>query len=278
MGDFPSLVSIRSEITRRHFCCGTIIDELHILTAAHCLFTNSKGPRLPIDFEAVAGALSIDENVLTDTRVVLRPALIFIHPQYDESTYFNDIAILRLINAIEFVENVTVAAELPEKGVDEETMCSVAGWGYMSEHVEQMVNDQRKVDLPIVKDSFCRHSYGKLFRNDLKFCAGYLAGRRSPCFGDSGSGLICNEEVHGIVTFGKGCARSYYPALFTNVTSYRNWIGSCFTFNETQNEIPMPQRKLNSTTSVASKFQAIVKSSFICLRIFVFILIYRHPN
>lgn len=244
MGDFPSLVSIQKKKfgKNEHFCAGTIIDELHILTAAHCLFTYNKGPRLPIDYEVMAGDVSISRFVYDSHRAFYKPVLIFVHTQYIETTQDNDVAVIRVSKPIEFIENIVAPAQLSKQKVNSETVCQVAGWGFLAETRKEIVPNQQKIYVPIVRDALCYRSYSRLFRSDLKFCAGFLSGGIDACVGDSGGGLFCsNDTVHGIVSFGIGCARSFYPGMYTNVTTYRNWINSCLEFNGTQEQIPMPK-------------------------------------
>ena len=50
------------------------------------------------------------------------------------------------------------------------------------------------------------------------------------CFfiqGDSGSPLLCNKKLSGIVSFGpaKNCGQDHrYPGVYTNVVFFKNWI------------------------------------------------------
>lgn len=111
------------------------------------------------------------------------------------------------------------------------------------------------VEVPILSDKDCQHSYpGRL--TDRMVCAGYPEGGKDACQvvahtamwlywatnqdeimnptliffflfciqGDSGGPLVCNQELHGIVSWGEGCALPNYPGVYTKVCSLIPWI------------------------------------------------------
>uniref|UniRef100_A0A0L8GY46 Peptidase S1 domain-containing protein n=1 Tax=Octopus bimaculoides TaxID=37653 RepID=A0A0L8GY46_OCTBM len=61
-----------------------------------------------------------------------------------------------------------------------------------------------------------------------KVCAGVTNGSVGLCKGDSGSPLVCKvdgrEKVVGISSYVSSNRPSYYPAAFTKVSSYLEWI------------------------------------------------------
>lgn len=42
--------------------------------------------------------------------------------------------------------------------------------------------------------------------------------------GDSGSPLVCVGEVHGLVSWGQGCAQPNYPGVYVKVCEFLYWI------------------------------------------------------
>lgn len=42
--------------------------------------------------------------------------------------------------------------------------------------------------------------------------------------GDSGSPLVCSGEVHGLVSWGRGCAQPNYPGVYVKVCEFLYWI------------------------------------------------------
>ena len=86
-----------TEVTR--ICGGVIITKWHILTAAHCLFTDYAIELKPEDIVVVAGSTNIemfldlkDRKKLVAARYVQSWA---IHPKYNHKKVDNDIAILK---------------------------------------------------------------------------------------------------------------------------------------------------------------------------------------
>ena len=67
---------------------------------------------------------------------------------------------------------------------------------------------------------------------------GFEEGGKDACQGDSGGPLICEEQnqkvLHGIVSYGAGCALPKSPGVYTRITKYFDWIAKGSPFNDTE--------------------------------------------
>ena len=77
----------------------------------------------------------------------------------------------------------------------------------------------------------CKKSYGFTI-SERKICAGiFKFGGKDSCQGDSGGPLWFDRnkgtpELVGIVSSGRGCARPYYPGIYTKVSMFIDWINN----------------------------------------------------
>lgn len=62
---------------------------------------------------------------------------------------------------------------------------------------------------------------------DNQLCAGGVYGKDT-CDGDSGNPLMKVSSgfwvVDGIVSFGRGCGQAGWPAVYTRVEAYEQWV------------------------------------------------------
>ncbi|KAG0436040.1 hypothetical protein HPB47_018183 [Ixodes persulcatus] len=89
-----------------------------------------------------------------------------------------------------------------------------------------------EVMLPVWDHQDCYKAYVKYNKiTDKMFCAGYKAGKKSSCSGDSGGPLQCtfDEDVWylgGVVSHSVYCALPNMPTVFTKVVSYLPYMAS----------------------------------------------------
>ncbi|KDR11874.1 Chymotrypsin BI [Zootermopsis nevadensis] len=216
-GQFPWQVALI--IDDAYFCGGSLIDELWVLTAAHCAGST---------YELRLGANRVDS--IESGAVVVNSRNSIVHGSYNENTINNDIAVIRLTAAVSLSTYISPVRlrNLNSDLAGESTR--VSGWGKTSDSSNSISTTLNYVDLTVITNTVCANTYGNII-TATKICVSTPNGQ-STCNGDSGGALTYLESDGrytqvGIVSFGSsaGCQRGY-PAAFTRVTSYLSWISS----------------------------------------------------
>lgn len=111
----------------------------------------------------------------------------------------------------------------------EDKLGVASGWGRYAAGVHAISNVLRYVQLRIVNGRICRNNFPLSYRSTNICTSGRY--QKSTCNGDSGGPLVLQRRTSrkrvlvGITSFGSifGCDRGY-PAAFTKVASYLDWI------------------------------------------------------
>lgn len=99
-----------------HFCGGSIISKLWILTAAHCIDE--------ANMTVVTGTIYIDSGCRYSVKDIK------VHERYSAETAANDIAVIKLENHIKF-NKVTQPIKLAYCGPLPGKYATVTGWGFV---------------------------------------------------------------------------------------------------------------------------------------------------
>nr|CAH0099929.1 unnamed protein product [Daphnia galeata] len=228
-GQFPYVASVTEN--GRHFCGGFIYSSRYVVTAASCV----EGKPINV-LNVVVGQLStITPDVNEQTMVVYT---VTVHPEYDNTTKMNDIALIRLTAEIQF-DYVNVDFILYQEANIKNSL--VMGWGATFEGGYESVNLRFGAVLPqaLNVSQKCGSFPDIEFNLTTTICAGptitspYPGG--SPCQYDEGSPLVQDFEdpntlqgipvAVGIFSKNKMCT---YGAdgvgIYTRLSTFDSWL------------------------------------------------------
>ncbi|XP_010734718.3 trypsin II-P29 [Larimichthys crocea] len=224
-GAWPWQVSLHSR-PYGHFCGGSLINDQWVLTAAHCFESTST-----VGLEVYLGR---DTQRLPNLNEVSRTvSLIIKHPNYNPSSFNNDMALLKLSSPVRYtnyIRPVCLAAQSSE--FKAKTPCWLAGWGTIGSDVPLPYPERlQQVSVPIVSNTQCSNAYeGIVPITSNMMCAGLDEGGKDTCQGDSGGPMVIKIGSRwvqaGVVSFGAGCALPKYAGVYARVSQYESWISS----------------------------------------------------
>lgn len=222
------------------FACGaTLITELVVLSAAHCVFaTNESDVKVVIGKRYSSFKISSDEAFAQAFEV----ARIVRHPLYLDKigNYGSDIALVELNQSVALsddVHPVCIDWELDDitSHLTRNRVGIIAGMGINENDTNS--DEVRMTRLPIVSNEECVKQQPKDFQKFVTFttfCAGWGNGT-SLCNGDSGGGLIFLSKdlktwkVQGVVSLSPRRQSTFFCdpfkfTVFTKVGLYVKWI------------------------------------------------------
>lgn len=216
-------------------CSGELIGARWVLTARHCVTSESTGAVFAAGAMRVAvgvGNLSARHDWLTPVRIVPFPG-------FRPSVLVGDLALIEL-RTPNTRQTVELAASSPDPTLP--VVARIAGWGLTSDGAQTPPNLPQQADTMIWPQSYCATVYppdpaaGYYYDATTELCAGGPADGGSPvypsvCNGDSGGPLTLpgrsgawTDRLVGITDYGVrgGCASA--PNVFQSIPDHLGWL------------------------------------------------------
>ncbi|XP_014216179.1 trypsin epsilon-like [Copidosoma floridanum] len=218
----PYQVSLHSR--GEYICGGAIISAEFIVTASHCVSD-------PVSFLKIRAGSSfrLFGGSVHTVKEVYRHEDFWMN-EHDNAFY--DIAVIRVKESFHF-DDTRLPIKLFDAGekLQPGALAVLSGWGELEDG--RLPVQLQAVVLPIVQKEVCENAYKKLQGGigEDQICAGYQGlARKDACHGDSGSPLVVDDRLAGIVTYGEDCAHPDYPGVYSEIAFFHKWIEERVTF------------------------------------------------
>ncbi|KAL3254245.1 hypothetical protein MRX96_054275 [Rhipicephalus microplus] len=150
-----------------------------------------------------------------------------VHPDFNETTFVNDIALLRVERSFTFTTRTRpICISLEPVDIFHKHV-RVAGWGLL----KQFGPSQKLLyytSLRVLSDKVCLKKFASNgYNTTLQFCA--HENTTDACEGDSGGPAIARADNRrflqvGIVSYGAGCVDEEVPGVYTRLDALVPWI------------------------------------------------------
>ncbi len=183
-----TLVGIFPDDSIMDFCSGTLIRDNIVVTAAHCIPPIAELEEMGANsFAFVIGTTLMDEDGVWDWSYIEAAQM---HPEYDDRTLANDIALIQLSEPITTTSPIPVNTEEPPL----DRHVTYVGWGKTNENDDYSTGVKHTVSVPT----------GELTDTVLTT---YDPSGRNICNGDSGGAALMADDdgnywLVGINSFG----------------------------------------------------------------------------
>uniref|UniRef100_A0A8C8WFK0 Plasminogen activator n=1 Tax=Panthera leo TaxID=9689 RepID=A0A8C8WFK0_PANLE len=218
----------------RFLCGGILISSCWVLSAAHCLQERYPPHHLKVVLGRTYRVVPGEEEQKFEVEKYI------IHKEFDDDTYDNDIALLKLqsdsLQCAQESDTVrTVCLPEADLRLPDWTECELSGYGKHEASSPFYSERLKEAHVRLYPAGRCtsQHLFNRTVTNNM-LCAGDTrsggnqANIHDACQGDSGGPLVCMKDNHmtlvGIISWGLGCGQKDVPGVYTKITNYLDWI------------------------------------------------------
>ncbi|XP_058126990.1 trypsin beta-like [Anopheles ziemanni] len=154
----------------------------------------------------------------TGMNVTFYAASIKIHPNYDDASTHNDVAIIDITGTFGDQPNIAAIALQntdPIITAAKPTMCHATGWGLTNRKNRKIPLTLQIGYLQLITPAACRAKWYLSTITTSMICA--KGDATDTCSGDSGGPLVCEGRLYGIVSWGTGNCNASKPAVFAKI-------------------------------------------------------------
>ncbi|XP_044010210.1 venom serine protease 34-like [Aphidius gifuensis] len=212
VNEYPMVAGL---VQRKEIICGaTIINNVQVVTAAHCLYNQNIS-----DFFVVVGEHNTNSENESNATKVYKIERWDEHPNYDPSKEINDIAVITIDGLIEFNQFVGPVC-LPFQHYQD----SFAGWGTTS-FANAPSSVLQSTEVSVLTNKECTDSFPQIQYTQM--CT--YARNRDSCQMDSGGPVMWKNPTTkrlvlvGIISSGTDCGGAS-PGVNTRVGSFIDFI------------------------------------------------------
>ncbi|MBK7300844.1 MAG: serine protease [Moraxellaceae bacterium] len=267
-----ALVSNSQQPYTSYFCSANILSDKWLVTAAHCAERSNGKP-----FYAVIGTTDL-LNSQTAQRILIKQRLVY--PKYNPSNFDNDIALLELVQPIDFIACDQACKSINWINAHDEALYAVLGvktwihgWGVIRDCKQDIAtcDAQEKTfealypaklqgaELKIVHCLAQGSLHNPQQITPSMMCADSINQEKpsDTCEGDSGSSLIMYNNVFepvllGLTSWGNGCAQQGYAGVYTRLAAFDDWLKSTVYPESIPKEVEKPIETQTPTTENAT--------------------------